>query len=72
MIANCPVCDANKEDVVHALVHCPAAQAAWFASPLCLHSTRIGGGNFGEWYEMLIAIVPKDKLCTIAMIAWGI
>lgn len=50
----CPAYNEEVESVMHALVLCPAAKIAWFASPLCLRSERIVAHSFFGWFGELV------------------
>lgn len=50
----CPVCNAEDETVLHALVRCSAANVVWFASSLGLRSDMIMGSSFFDWFDAIV------------------
>ncbi|KAK7267923.1 hypothetical protein RIF29_20604 [Crotalaria pallida] len=68
----CPWRGLNRETVFHALVLCPHARLAWFASSLGI--TYSGGEEcFGNWFQsMFLASRNKEAIGLTCEITWAI
>ncbi|KAL2903860.1 hypothetical protein RDABS01_002570 [Bienertia sinuspersici] len=69
----CHVCGAEKEDIIHALVHCPAARVVWEASDVVLDFEELTyASDFLAWWEAALNNLKVDDCCKVAMICYGL
>jgi hypothetical protein len=68
----CRICCAHREDLFHALMHCPHASALWEAMREVWEIPRVSTPARDRWLEAWLLSMPM-KLCDrVLMIVWRV